>query len=32
MKANNILNKRLDNYLRRYGLSRLKTWTYWADE
>lgn len=28
----NKLNKRLDNYLKRYGLSRLKTWTYWADE
>ena len=26
------LNKRLDNYLKRYGLSKLKTWTYWADE
>ena len=28
----NKLNKRLDNYLKRYGLSRLKTWTYWTDE
>lgn len=26
------LNKRLDNYLKRYGLSKLKTWTYWTDE
>ena len=25
------LNKRLDNYLKRYGLSKLKTWTYWQD-
>lgn len=28
----NKLNKRLDNYLKRYGLSKLKTWTYWRDE
>ena len=27
----NKLNKRLDNYLKRYGLSKLKTWTYWQD-
>lgn len=26
------LNKRLDAYLKRYGLSKLKTWTYWRDE
>ena len=25
------LNKRLDSYLKRYGLSKLKTWTYWQD-
>lgn len=23
---------RLDAYLRRYGLSKVHTWTYWADE
>lgn len=27
----NKLNKRLDSYLKRYGLSKLKTWTYWQD-
>lgn len=26
------LNKRLDTYLKRYGTSKLKTWTYWRDE
>lgn len=26
------LNKRLDTYLKRYGLSKLRTWTYWRDE
>lgn len=24
--------KRLDAYLKRYGTSKLKTWTYWQDE
>lgn len=24
--------KRLDAYLKRYGTSKLKTWTYWEDE
>lgn len=24
--------KRLDSYLKRYGLSKVDTWTYWADE
>ena len=23
--------KRLDSYLKRYGLTKLHTWTYWAD-
>ena len=23
--------KRLDSYLKRYGVSKLHTWTYWAD-
>ena len=26
------LNKRLDTYLKRYGTSKLRTWTYWKDE
>lgn len=25
------LNKRLDTYLKRYGTSKLRTWTYWKD-
>lgn len=25
-------NKRLDTYLKRYGTSKLKTWSYWVDE
>lgn len=24
--------KRLNTYLKRYGLSKVDTWTYWADE
>ena len=24
--------KRLKTYLKRYGLSKVRTWTYWADE
>lgn len=24
--------KRLDSYLKRYGLSKVDTWTYWKDE
>jgi hypothetical protein len=24
--------KRLKTYLKRYGLSKVETWTYWADE
>jgi hypothetical protein len=24
--------KRLRTYLKRYGLSKVRTWTYWADE
>ena len=24
--------KRLKTYLKRYGLTKLKTWTYWQDE
>ena len=26
------LEKRLDAYLKRYGTSKLHTWTYWMDE
>lgn len=25
-------NKRIDAYLKRYGLSKVRTWTYWQDE
>ena len=24
--------KRLSTYLKKYGMSRIKTWTYWRDE
>lgn len=24
--------KKVENYLKRYGLSKIKTWTYWVDE
>ena len=24
--------KRLDAYLKKYGTSKLRTWTYWQDE
>ena len=24
-------NKRLQTYLKRYGVSKIRTWTYWAD-
>lgn len=27
-----VFAARLDAYLRRYGLSKVHTWTYWADE
>ena len=26
-----LFRKRLDSYLKRYGTSKLHTWTYWAD-
>lgn len=26
------MNRRLDAYLKRYGLSKLNVWTYWRDE
>lgn len=26
------MNKRIDTYLKRYGLSKLNVWTYWLDE
>lgn len=26
-----MLEKRLDSYLKKYGVSKLHTWTYWAD-
>jgi hypothetical protein len=24
-------DKRLQTYLKRYGTSKIRTWTYWAD-
>ncbi len=27
-----VFEARLDAYLRRYGLSKVETWTYWLDE
>lgn len=29
--ARDLFEKRLDAYLKRYGTSKLHTWTYWAD-
>ncbi len=29
--AHGCFEKRLDQYLKRYGVSKLHTWTYWAD-
>ena len=29
--ARDCFEKRLDAYLKRYGISKLHTWTYWAD-
>lgn len=29
--ARKEMEKRLDTYLKRYGISKLHTWTYWAD-
>lgn len=29
--AHSCFEKRLDQYLKRYGVSKLHTWTYWAD-
>lgn len=29
--ANNMLLKRLDTYLKRFGLSKVRTWTYWDE-
>lgn len=26
-----LFEKRLDSYLKKYGVSKLHTWTYWAD-
>lgn len=26
------MSKRIDTYLKRHGLSKLRTWTYWRDE
>jgi hypothetical protein len=26
-----LFEKRLDAYLKRYGTSKIHTWTYWAD-
>lgn len=31
-KANADFEKRLNAYLKKYGLSKIKSWTYWADE
>lgn len=28
----NAFNKRLDTYIKKYGTSKLKTWSYWLDE
>jgi hypothetical protein len=30
--AKNSFEKRVDSYLKRYGVSKIKTWTYWMDE
>lgn len=30
--AKNFFEKRVDSYLKRYGVSKIKTWTYWMDE
>lgn len=29
--ARDMFEKRLDTYLKRYGVSKLHTWSYWAD-
>ena len=29
--ARKCFEARLDTYLKRYGVSKLHTWTYWAD-
>lgn len=31
-RERNKFEKRLDNYLKRYGTSKLHCWTYWMDE
>lgn len=31
-KANAKFEKRLQTYLKKYGLSKVNTWTYWANE
>lgn len=30
--AKNFFEKRVGSYLKRYGVSKIKTWTYWMDE
>lgn len=31
-KARAAFEKRLNTYLKRYGMSKVETWTYWRDE
>lgn len=31
-KANAKFEKRLQTYLKKYGLSKVNTWTYWENE
>lgn len=30
-RVRKAFRKRLDTYLKRYGVSKLHTWSYWAD-
>lgn len=30
--AKDLFEKKVDSYLKRYGVSKIKTWTYWMDE
>ena len=31
VRVRKAFRKRLDTYLKRYGVSKLHTWSYWAD-
>jgi len=31
-RARKAFEKRIDSYLKRYGLTKIRKWTYWADE